>query len=88
MKKHLIFVATVCASLVFVSCGSSKESAYRKAYEKAKAQEQAQQATQPVQQAQPYVQEQAQPVQQAPVVHLLLRLQHSSRLLSPTTTWQ
>lgn len=35
--------AAACASIAMVSCGSSKESAYRKAYEKAKAQEMAQQ---------------------------------------------
>ena len=73
MKKHLFFVATICASMVMVSCGSSKESAYRKAYEKAKAQEQAQQTVQPVQQTQQYVQEQVQPVQQAPVVTPLVQ---------------
>ncbi len=73
MRKHLfIAVACLCTGMVFTSCGSSKESAYRKAYEKAKAQEQAQQ--QQAQQAQPYVQQaqpyaQQQPVQQqAPVV--------------------
>ena len=73
MRKHLFIVATcLCAGIVFTSCGSSKESAYRKAYEKAKAQEQAQQAQQaqqPVQQIQPVEQQQAQqPIQQAPVV--------------------
>lgn len=31
--------AALCAGLVLVSCGSSKESAYRKAYEKAQSQE-------------------------------------------------
>lgn len=40
MKKSIIVCATLCAALVFASCGSSKESAYRKAYEKARAQEQ------------------------------------------------
>lgn len=59
MKKTLFVCATLVASLVFVSCGSSKESAYRKAYEKAKAQEQAQQ---PVQQQAPVVT----PLQEAP----------------------
>jgi len=38
MKKNLIFCASLCVALTMVSCGS-KESAYRKAYEKAKAQE-------------------------------------------------
>lgn len=41
MKKTLILCAGICAALVLSSCGSSKESAYRKAYEKARAQEQA-----------------------------------------------
>lgn len=70
MRKHLFIVATcLCAGIMFTSCGSSKESAYRKAYEKAKAQEQTQQSQQPVQQVQPIVQQQTQqPVQQAPVV--------------------
>lgn len=40
MKKSFILCAGVCAALVLASCGSSKESAYRKAYEKAQAQEQ------------------------------------------------
>lgn len=40
MKKSIIVCASLCAALVFASCGSSKESAYRKAYEKARAQEQ------------------------------------------------
>lgn len=40
MKKYTAAVAAVCAALVLASCGSSKESAYRKAYEKAQAQEQ------------------------------------------------
>lgn len=44
----MIASAAVCAALVLASCGSSKESAYRKAYEKAKAQEEA-----PVQQPAP-----------------------------------
>jgi len=38
MKKNLIYCAGLCAVLALASCGS-KESAYRKAYEKAKAQE-------------------------------------------------
>lgn len=40
MKKYTAAAAVVCAALVLASCGSSKESAYRKAYEKAQAQEQ------------------------------------------------
>jgi len=38
MKKNLIYCAALAAVFAFASCGS-KESAYRKAYEKAKAQE-------------------------------------------------
>ena len=38
MKKNLFFCAAVCAALVLSGCKSS-ESAYRKAYEKAKAQD-------------------------------------------------
>lgn len=38
MKKYVVLCAGLCAALVLSSCGS-KESAYRKAYEKAKAQE-------------------------------------------------
>ena len=40
MKKSLAMGASLCIALVLSSCGSSKESAYKKAYEKAKAQEQ------------------------------------------------
>lgn len=43
--------AGFCVALVLASCGSSKESAYKKAYEKAKAQEQVAQDQQPVTQA-------------------------------------
>ena len=43
MKKYFVLCAGLCAALAFTSCKSS-ESAYKKAYEKAKAQE-----TQPVQ---------------------------------------
>lgn len=52
MKKYFVLCAGLCAAMAFTSCKSS-ESAYKKAYEKAKAQE-----TQPVQQA---------PVQETPV---------------------
>jgi len=38
MKKYMVLCAGLCAALVLTSCGS-KESAYRKAYEKAKAQD-------------------------------------------------
>ncbi len=39
MKKSIIVCASLCAALLISSCGSNKESAYRKAYEKALAQE-------------------------------------------------
>lgn len=53
MKKISIMIVGLCAALALASCGTSKESAYRKAFEKAQAQEaqQAQQApvtTEPV----------------------------------------
>lgn len=83
MKKYVFACAAFAAALSFTSCGTSKESAYRKAYEKAKAQEMAQQQGQqaygqqqyvqqdPVQYQQPvqqYQQQQyQQPVQQQPV---------------------
>ncbi|MCD7714571.1 MAG: SPOR domain-containing protein [Prevotella sp.] len=38
MKKNLILLAVLCCAMVFAGC-KSKESAYKKAYEKAKAQE-------------------------------------------------
>ena len=38
MKKSIVLCAGLCAVLMFASCGS-KESAYRKAYDKAKAAE-------------------------------------------------
>lgn len=48
MKKISIMSVGLCAALALASCGTSKESAYRKAFEKAQAQEaqQAQQAQQ------------------------------------------
>jgi cell division protein FtsN len=42
MKKYMVLCAGFCAALVLTSCGTNKESAYKKAYEKAKAQEQTQ----------------------------------------------
>ena len=38
MKKSIVLCATLCAALVMTGC-KSKESAYRKAYDKAKAAE-------------------------------------------------
>ncbi len=43
MKKISIMGLGMCTVLALASCGTSKESAYRKAYEKAQAQEQQQQ---------------------------------------------
>lgn len=42
MKKYLVLCAGFCAAMALASCNTSKESAYKKAYEKAKAQEQEQ----------------------------------------------
>ena len=39
MKKYMVVCAGLCMALAFTSCGTKKESAYRQAYEKAKAQE-------------------------------------------------
>lgn len=67
MKKSFILCAAVSAALMFASCGSQKELAYRKAYEKAKAQEaaQTQSQTTPVVEQTPVV---APVAQQTPVV--------------------
>ena len=65
MKKIFYFSALVCTAIAFTACSSSKESAYRKAYEKAKAQEQ---YAQPVQQPQ---QQYHAPVQQATVTPMV-----------------
>ena len=48
MKKLTVFSLGLCAVLALASCGSSKESAYKKAYEKAQQQEQAPVAQEPV----------------------------------------
>lgn len=48
MKKYMVLGAALCVAFAFTSC-KSQESAYKKAYEKAKAQEEQTQA-QPVQQ--------------------------------------
>ena len=37
MKKYLVLCAGFCAAMALTSCNTSKESAYKKAYEKAKA---------------------------------------------------
>lgn len=46
MKKYMVLSAALCVAVAFTGCKSS-ESAYKKAYEKAKAQEMAQQQTAP-----------------------------------------
>lgn len=48
MKKYLVMSAALCVALAFTSC-KSQESAYKKAYEKAKAQEEQQTAQAPQQ---------------------------------------
>lgn len=50
MKNYMVLCAGVSAALLLASCGKSSESAYRKAYEKAKAQETAQQINNAAQQ--------------------------------------
>lgn len=55
MKKNIALCATLCVALAFTSCGSNKESAYRKAYEKAQAQEQTTVVEQPQQVVAPVV---------------------------------
>ena len=42
MKKYMIICASLCLAMTFTGCKSSKESAYKQAYEKAKAAEAAQ----------------------------------------------
>ena len=42
MKKYMVVCAGLSIALAFASCGKSSESAYKKAYEKAKSQEAAQ----------------------------------------------
>lgn len=54
MKKSLVLGATLCVAFAFTSC-KSQESAYKKAYEKAKAQEEQNQAMQPTQETTPVV---------------------------------
>lgn len=54
MKKSLVLGASMCIALAFTSCGS-QESAYKKAYEKAKAQEEQNMAQQPTQEEAPVV---------------------------------
>lgn len=49
MKKYTVAGAALCVAMILASCGSSKESAYRKAYEKAQAQEQTTVVTEPQQ---------------------------------------
>lgn len=50
MKNYMVLCAGLCSALVLTSCGSMKssESAYRKAYEKAKAQDSQMAAEEPI----------------------------------------
>ncbi len=64
MKKFVVLSSVVCAGLVLASCGSSKESAYRKLYEKARAQDATEQAAQQTETEVPVVT----PVEQQPTV--------------------
>lgn len=50
MKKYMVVCAGLSLALAFASCGKSSESAYKKAYEKAKSQEAAQRVTEVPQQ--------------------------------------
>ena len=49
MKKYMVVCAGLSLALAFASCGKSSESAYKKAYEKAKSQEAAQRVTEETQ---------------------------------------
>lgn len=64
MKKFVVLSSVICAGLVLASCGSSKESAYRKLYEKARAQDATEQAAQQTETEVPVVT----PVEQQPTV--------------------
>lgn len=44
MKKYMFLCAGLCLAMIFTGCKSTKESAYKRAYEKAKAAESAQSA--------------------------------------------
>lgn len=55
MKKTFVLCAGICGAMLLASCGSSKESAYRKAYEKAQAQEATAQAAEQEQTETPVV---------------------------------
>ena len=65
MKKFAVLGTTLCMGMLLASCGSSKESAYRKAYEKARAQDAAEQ---PVQEQAPADVPVVTPVEQQPTV--------------------
>ncbi|RRD78506.1 SPOR domain-containing protein [Alloprevotella sp. OH1205_COT-284] len=66
MKTHAFLALSLCTVALFSACGSSQESAYRRAYEKAKAQEQ-KNATQTVTVA-PAEKQEVTPVATTPVV--------------------
>lgn len=67
MKKSLVLGASMCIALAFTSC-KSQESAYKKAYEKAKAQEEQNMAQQPTQEEAPVVT----PLTQQPVTQTMV----------------
>ncbi len=67
MKKYMVWCAGLCLTMAFTGCKSS-ESAYKKAYEKAKAQETASQA--PVVTEQPAETAVVAPVEEKPVTEL------------------
>ena len=67
MKKYMVWCAGLCLTMAFTGCKSS-ESAYKKAYEKAKAQETASQA--PVVTEQPTETAVVAPVEEKPVTEL------------------
>ena len=65
MKKYTVLCAGLCLALAFTSCGSS-ESAYKKAYEKAKQYDTASQQAQPATQTAPETPAVVAPVQTKP----------------------
>ena len=54
MRKYVLLSTALCLAFAFTSCGT-KEDAYKKAYEKAKAQEEQQNQQKPVQDEAPVV---------------------------------
>ena len=71
MKKYMVLCAGLSLAMVFASCGKSSESAYKKAYEKAKSQEAAAAVTQPATPA-PSTPATVQPVQTQPATQTVV----------------